>query len=118
MQDEFDPDATTADSPMTLVAEVSPVVADAPLKKPDLIEQVAATSGLKKKDAKAAVEATLAALGQALADGREMNLPPFGKLAVNRTKVKSNGTVTIARIRQPSAMPKPDDPLASAEKDV
>ncbi|WP_245866775.1 HU family DNA-binding protein [Oceaniglobus roseus] len=117
MTDDFDPDAPKGTAPMTVVEEVSPVATAAPMKKIELIESVSVATGLKKKDAKLAVEAALAILGQGLAEGREMNLPPLGKVSVNRTMNKANATVVVAKIRQPSAMPKPDDPLAPADED-
>ncbi len=89
------------------------------MRKPDLIEKVVVRSGVKKKDAKPVVEAMLAVLGEALADGQEMRLPPLGKVMVNRTKDLENGTAYIVKIRQPKkasgdADPAGKDPLAKA----
>lgn len=71
------------------------------MRKPDLIEKVVVRSGIKKKDAKPVVEAMLAVLGEAIADGQEMRLPPLGKVMVNRTKDLENGTAYIIKVRQP-----------------
>ena len=70
------------------------------MKKKELIDAVVSRSGIKKKDAKPVVEAMLAVLGEALADSRELNLKPFGKVKVNRTKEVPNGKVIIAKVRQ------------------
>ena len=44
------------------------------MRKKELIDLVVERSGLKKKDAKPIIEATLAILGGALADTRELDL--------------------------------------------
>lgn len=84
------------------------------MKKKELIDAVTERSGIKKRDAKPVVEAMLAVLGQAIADGRELNLQPFGKLKVNRAKEVQGGTVIISKIRQSHNRPTPKDPLAEA----
>ncbi len=71
------------------------------MKKKELVEKVVARSGVKKRDAKPAVEAALAILGEALSEGRELNLTPFGKLKVTRMKRGNNGQIIHARVRQP-----------------
>ena len=48
----------------------------------DIIESVAAATGQKKPEAKKAVEATLSAIGAALAQKSILALPPLGKLRV------------------------------------
>ncbi len=94
------PVAKTVDP--VVVSEVKPVVAGAALRKKDLIETVAERSGVKRRDAKAALEAALELLGEAIAEGRSINLPGFGKLKVTRTKQLTNGKVFMTRIRQPN----------------
>ena len=74
-----------------------------------------ARSGVKKRDAKPAIEAVLAVLGEALSEGRELNLRPMGKLKVTRMKKAGNGQIINARVRQPETDVKADfDPLAQA----
>ncbi|MEW2911654.1 HU family DNA-binding protein [Leisingera sp. JC11] len=73
------------------------------LAKKELIERAVERSGVKKKDAKPVVEAVLALLGEAVAEGRELNLKPFGKLRINRSQERSNGTVFVCKLRQPPA---------------
>ena len=88
------------------------------LHKKELIDLVVDRSGGKRKDVKPAVEAVLVVLGEALADGREMNLRPFGKIKVTRQMDKPNGTVTVCRVRQPkeTALPSTDAaPAGEAE---
>lgn len=70
------------------------------MKKQELIQKVVDRSGIKKRDAKPVVEAMLAVMGEALADGREFNLQPMGKLKLNRTKETANARIIIAKIRQ------------------
>ncbi|WP_299881964.1 HU family DNA-binding protein [uncultured Sulfitobacter sp.] len=116
---------TVAAKPAPKIAPVSPVTGSAPkpapsaqpavvdapksvilgpeLRKKELIDDVVARSGIKKKDAKPVVEATLAALGDALAEKRELVLPPLGKLKVRREKDMPNARVFTAKIRQSKA---------------
>lgn len=84
-----------------LVEVKVPVVAKPELRKQEMIDLVVARSGMKKKDAKPVVEAALAVLGEALSEGRELNLRPMGKLKISRREEKANGTVIICRVRQP-----------------
>ncbi len=78
-----------------------PILPQEDLRKKELIDAVVARSGIRKRDAKPAVEAALAILGEALAQGRELNLRPMGKLKVTRMKKGSHGQIIHARVRQP-----------------
>lgn len=89
-------------------AAAAPVVVDAPqavvsgpvMRKRELIDLVVEKSGIKKKDAKPVIEAMLSVLGEAVADNRELNLQPFGKIKVRRAKEMPNGRVLVTKIRQ------------------
>lgn len=70
------------------------------LRKKDLIDAVVERSGIKKKYAKPAIEAALVVLGEALDEKRTLNLPPMGKMKVQRTKEIEDGMVLAARIRR------------------
>jgi DNA-binding protein HU-alpha len=99
----------------TVVEETKPVAAGPMLKKPELIDRVIAETGMKKKDVKPVVESMLNVLGLGLANGEEMNLPPLGKVMINRTKEMSNANVFVTKVRQPKARaPEKKDPLADA----
>ncbi|MGL4238836.1 HU family DNA-binding protein [Tabrizicola sp.] len=65
------------------------------MKLRDLIDSVAEATGVKKPEAKKAVEATLSALGEALATGRALAIPPLGKLRV----VKNKGPALTLKLR-------------------
>ncbi|MEX0283768.1 MAG: HU family DNA-binding protein [Paracoccaceae bacterium] len=94
------------------------MAAQADLKKKELIEDVVARSGIKKKDAKPVVEAMLGILGEALADGRELNLQPLGKLRINRSEEHAGYRIVVCKLRQqmtpPGKTPDGEDPLADA----
>lgn len=77
-----------------------PVVSGPVMRKKELIDLVVERSGIKKKDAKPVVEATLEILGEALAETRELNLQPLGKVKVRREKLMPNGRVMVTKIRQ------------------
>lgn len=96
--------STAAGAPEpVVVAAAEPVVSAPELGKRELIEQVVSRSGIKKRDAKPVVEAVLALLGEAVAEGRELNLKPFGKMRVNRSQERSNGKIYVCKLRQPIA---------------
>ena len=93
-------------SPVTLVepkvvTPAEPVVTAGSMRKPDLISSVVARTGAKPRGVKPIVDAVLATLGEAIADGQELNLPPMGKLKLQRTKETDKARITIAKLRQP-----------------
>ena len=94
--------------------DASPVKTRSILKKKDFIDRAVEKSGLKKADAKVAVEATLAVLAQALADGDELILPPLGKLKVAREKAHPKGRILMLRLQLASDTPSGSEPLSDA----
>ncbi len=83
-----------------IVDPVEPLVSQPELKKPELVDKAVEMSGIKKRFAKPAIEAALAILGEALKEGRDLNLQPLGKVMAKNTKETGSGTVINARIRQ------------------
>lgn len=73
----------------------APALAVGTVKLKDLIDGVAAATGGKKPEVRKTVEATLAALGEALATGKALTLPPLGKLRV----VKNKGAALTLKLR-------------------
>lgn len=72
----------------------------AEFRKKEMIDSVLARSGVKKKFAKPVIEAMIEVLGEAIGEGREINLQPMGKIKPQRTKDGPNARVVIAKIRQ------------------
>lgn len=87
----------------TVVEALTPVVVSNELRKKELFDLVVERSGMKKKDVKPVVEAMLAVLGDALAEQREMDLQPLGKLKVQRGKELSDGRALVLKLRQKTA---------------
>lgn len=83
-----------------LVEETVADPAQPELKRQELLAQVVARSEVKKKFAKPVLDAALAVIGEALAEGRDLNLVPLGKIKINRCRQLANGRVMVARIRQ------------------
>ena len=81
------------------------------MKKPALVEKAVEMSGVKKRYAKPAIEAALAILGEALKEGRDLNLQPMGKVMAKNSKETGSGKVINARIRQSKR-------VAAAEKET
>ncbi len=95
------PEPPRAAKPEPAVVSDAPVrVAGAQMRKKELIEKVVERSGVKKKDAKPVVEAMMDILGEAIAEGRELNLQPLGKVKQQRRKETATARVTVAKIRQ------------------
>ncbi len=70
------------------------------LKKKELVARVvAALDGKKKGGVKEIVEATLAAMGEALQKGESLNIPPFGRARVARQKGEGADQMTTVRLR-------------------
>jgi len=89
-------------------AAVPPAEIAAPrpqLRKKELVARVAGLSGAKRSAVRPIVEATLAALGDALSAGDELVLPPFGKLRVNRQRDLPTGAVMTLRLRRRAVAP-------------
>lgn len=97
--------AAATSAPAQAVDAPKPVVLGPMMRKPELVDAVVAKSGMKKKDVKPIVEATLAVLGSALQDARELNLEPMGKVKVTRAKDRTKGKLLVARIRQTQELP-------------
>ncbi len=75
------------------------------LKKGEVLDKVVAETGIKRSDAKAVVEGFLTLLAAELKEGRDMQLPPLGKIKLVKSKVVGQGaTALTVKIRQP----KPD----------
>jgi nucleoid DNA-binding protein len=89
--------ASVAEVSVDTTAEASE---DNVMRKRDLIDRVVAQSGVKKKDAKPAIEAALAILGEALSNEEQLNLPPLGKVMVNRKKDIDNGEILVIKLRR------------------
>ncbi|WP_323005651.1 HU family DNA-binding protein [Pseudorhodobacter sp.] len=70
------------------------------VKKQELVERIVKASGAKKKDVKLIVEAALGVLGDALSAGEELNLPPLGKMKVNRQRDEGNAEILILKLRR------------------
>ena len=101
------PMSVTPEAPVPMPA----TQAGGTLKKADVLARAAARSGVKKAEAKAAMEAVLATLADALRAGDEIVLPPLGKIKVVKSKPVSGGAVALTlRVRLPAAAPgeKPD----------
>jgi len=93
----------TAPKPATAVPKTAPATDDPMLRKKELFEKVVARTSLKKRDVKPAVEAALALIAESLREGRDVNLPPLGKLRVVKSKDLDNGAAVVTlKLRTPS----------------
>ena len=74
------------------------------LRKKTFVERVMIEGGLKKGEARGAMDAVLKVLGEALSEGEEMQIPPLGKLKVNRQFEKNGDEILVVKLRRPSGM--------------
>lgn len=70
------------------------------LKMRDLMVQVADRSGLRRSEVREALEMAMREIGDALADGRGVNLPGLGKVRIKQIRPKGSHRVIEARVRQ------------------
>ncbi len=70
------------------------------LHKRELFARVAEATEMKKPQVKQIVEATLAILGQALANGEALNLPPLGKVRIVRSRDAGAAEVMTLKLRR------------------
>jgi|GEM_PF-5050401 len=112
---------TKTNIPSTTIVEPQPSAIDmtvrVQVKMKEFFERVVARSGLKRNEAKSAAEATLAVLGEAIANGEEVNLPGLGKLKVNRQKATDRGTDFVARVVRNRAREGGNQALADHDDD-
>lgn len=99
--------AKTAPKPAKPAPQSEPPAKEVPvLRKGDLFTQVAERGNVKRRDAKAAIEAALEILGEAVVRGDDLALAPLGRVKVARTNEQENATVHVLRLRRPKAVAK------------
>jgi nucleoid DNA-binding protein len=109
------PAAAVAPATLALVTDAGvPQVAKgnekgASLKKKELIDRVMAVTGGKKQEVKAVVEATLSVLGAALQSGEGLNLPPFGKARIAKSKGEGVSSAMTVKLRGAGATRAPQE---------
>ncbi|GAA3873797.1 HU family DNA-binding protein [Celeribacter arenosi] len=74
------------------------------VSKRDFLNRVTQASGAKRSVAKKVLEAAMKELGDVLQEGKDVNLPPLGKLSVNRMKEVPNAHVMVVKLRRSKAM--------------
>jgi hypothetical protein len=88
------------------------------LQKKALVDAVAAASGVKKRTVKPVVDAVLAEIGAALSAGNGLNLPPLGRVGINRTRGNDRADVMILKLKRskPGAAPAEADGESESEE--
>ena len=95
--------ASTPAAPAVEVPEVSVLV-----RRKELLNRVSTATGLRPNKIKPVMDAVLRELGEALAKGESLNIPPMGKLSVNRTKETENADIIVAKLRRSKNMVESD----------
>lgn len=83
------------------IVKESGAMSDRPdvLKKQALVKAVAAATDQPNRVARSVIEATLVELRRALEDGRDLQLPPLGRVRVGKKGGKDGAPVIAAKIR-------------------
>lgn len=83
------------------------------MRKKELIDAIVQRTGLKKREVRPVVESMLGVVGEALAGGRELVVPPLGKLRIHKKKTTAKKRILFAKLHQnlppESATETPDD---------
>jgi hypothetical protein len=114
---------TSSDAVSKTVATSTPaaevVAPDANLvnlvRKKELIERVSEASGVRRGMTKKVIDAMLKEMGDILQEGTELNLPPLGKVSVNRQKEIANAFVLILKLRRAKGMLAEKQPTVEGE---
>ncbi|WP_230383031.1 HU family DNA-binding protein [Paracoccus shanxieyensis] len=73
------------------------------LQKRQFLARIAQRTGMRNAQIKEIVEATLAELGDAMAAGQTLALPPLGRARINRQRDVSGAEVIVLRLRRRNA---------------
>jgi len=90
----------------TVDGVTKPALAAGLIKKQELMDRVVAETGMKKKDVKPVVEAMVEVMTKALVNGEEFQVPPLGKLKIQKVKEVPNAKIITLKLRH-STVPKP-----------
>ena len=88
------------------------------MKKKEFVEKVAEASGQKKGVTRKVVEAALRELGDALMREDDLQLPPLGKITLNRQHESGGAQILVAKIRRSKAMMGLEGPATEAAADA
>ena len=70
------------------------------VRRKELVTRIAEKSGMKPNVIKSVLDAVLREMGDSLSAGEALNLPPFGKVTVNRRKDLENAEILLCKIRR------------------
>lgn len=74
------------------------------VRRKEFITRVAENSGMKRGQVRQVLDAALREMGQSLVRGEALNLPPLGKISINRAKETANADVVICKLRRSKSM--------------
>ncbi|MCC7321267.1 MAG: HU family DNA-binding protein [Rubellimicrobium sp.] len=86
------------------------------LKKKDFLDRVVLRAAIKRNDARAAAEATLAVLAEAIESGQGVVLPPLGKIRIIKEKSGRAGRQFLLRLSLASPEDKGDEGVAQDDQ--
>lgn len=81
-------------------ADVSDPGAARVLQKRQFLSRIAHRAGMRNAEVRDIVEATLAELGEAIAAGQTLALPPLGRARINRQRDANGTEVIVLRLRR------------------
>ena len=81
-----------------VAAEATPVVKI--VRRKELVERVSEATGLRPNQIKPAMDGLLAEIGKLLSAGEGLNVPPLGKMTVNRRKEVNGREIMVCKLRR------------------
>ncbi|MGP3696472.1 HU family DNA-binding protein [Rhodobacter sp. NSM] len=95
-------------------ADASEAPAAPVLRRKDMVDMIVSATGAKRKDVRQIVELTLGTIGDALARGDSLILPPLGHLSVHRRGPAEGPARMLLRLRRGTGQ---DEASAEDEKE-
>jgi hypothetical protein len=84
-------------------ARVAKASKDGSMRTLELVDAIAPNITVSRKDIRAALDAAFKVMGEALAEGKMLNLPPLGKMSVKRTKTGDKSDIVMLKLRRAKA---------------
>jgi hypothetical protein len=88
---------------------------DGRIRKKEVYDHVAVATGLRKRDVREAIDSTLAYFHQCLSEGKDLHLPPLGKIRVMKRGKGEVSKLNYKLLLQSATSGKKDDEQSKEE---
>lgn len=87
-------------SPIESPATPAKLSAPPRIRRKEMVARIVAATGKKPNEVKSVLDGVLEELGKALSAGESLNLPPLGKVTVNRKKTFDDREIVVCKVRR------------------